>query len=1415
MKILQRVAVLAALALGSVLQAQAATNVIYFDPFTAGAGSALNGSTPKDHGGVGVEAWIAPEDGFTMDGSALLVTAGSRWSALPFIPEEGNKYKISMDMNPTHTGADWFAIGFAETPAPTSDYPAQRLTGWLLTRGLNPGYPLHSFTGYATDGGGQAGNYTGLHNISVILDTTLANWTFEYFVDDVSQRGPVAFSATADVNPSILYVTFGSYGSARGGMDNFKLENIFHVVNGPPTIATQPQDATVVLGGTAKFTVLAAGPKPISYQWYKNNQELAGETGFTLTVANLTAADSGAKFTAKVTNSLGTTTTTAATLTVLNVAGPLIHKFNFVDGTVNDAVGGMTGVIKGTTKITAGQLAFDGSDGGFGLLSPYPMPPAGSATVVAWFRASSTLGQSARVFDFGSGTLNYLYFTPMAGNGGPARFGFKAGDDAEANVSYTQPLRDDLEHMVAAVIDSTPTDTGANGTMLLYIDGKEAGSTPLNGTTTLANLDSGPQNYIGKSQWVNTGDLPFKGFIDEVRVYNTALSQSAIAALVPDANPASAPVIDLQPKNTPAVLGGSVSLLVGVTGSKPMTFQWRLDGKNISTSTTSVLTLANVKTNDFGAYSVVIANSSGSVTSSVAQVYLNRWSYEAWNDDATSGVDTNFFYSHAYNFGSSVGTTINGLVFTGVPGGNPSVANSFTVTGIGNVYNNDANNLPEGEGSRTLANDFIYGGNPGTFKLFGLTPGRDYLLTFFSVGWEGPGNRWVTFSAAGGQSLLVDQDTFDNNGGIRISYQYTADADGSVSITNTPSVAGNTHHSYGFCNRLLNKLGSGIAPEIKTQPESTTAALGSTGGFSVVALGSAPLIYQWKFNGANIAGATSSACTVENVQASNFGNYSVVVRNDWGSVTSVVATLSLLRISYTNWLDDATSGVDTGYLYTHAYNFGAAANADINGLVFTGLAGGNPSVPGVFAVNGSGNVFNNDANNLPDGTGSRTLANDFIYGGAPGSLTLYGLTPGRKYLLTLFSVAFEGSGARKIQFSAADSQRVIVDQDSFEDNNGILVNYEYTADSSGSVSLTNNSVVSGATFHFYGFCNRFLDKQAANAAPEVLRQPQSGAMALNGQSTFTVAGGSPTPITYQWRFNGTDIAGATTDTYTIPSVQAANFGDYTVVLRNTYGAVTSVVARLSILRWSYEAWKDDASSGVDTKYVYTHAYNFGTTVGATVNGLAFTGIAGGNPSVSNSFSLTGVGSVYNSDANTITGTSRILATDFLYGGNPGILTLKGLTPGKEYLLTLFSVGWDDSGRTIRFSAADHQITVFDQDSYGNNNGIRISYQYVAGSDGTVSISTAQVGIGTFHTYAFCNRELQVGSTTALSVTRGTGGAITLSWPETATGYTLKASPALGAAANWQTVATAPAINNGKYEVSVPAGSGTQFFQLQK
>jgi hypothetical protein len=84
-------------------------------------------------------------------------------------------------------------------------------------------------------------------------------------------------------------------------------------------------------------------------------------------------------------------------------------------------------------------------------------------------------------------------------------------------------------------------------------------------------------------------------------------------------------------------------------------------------------------------------------------------------------------------------------------------------------------------------------------------------------------------------------------------------------------------------------------PQITVQPPaSLTNAVGSTAQFSVTATGTAPLAYQWRFNGAPLLSATNSTLSLTNVQPAQAGNYTVVVTNVAGAVTSSIAALTVL-----------------------------------------------------------------------------------------------------------------------------------------------------------------------------------------------------------------------------------------------------------------------------------------------------------------------------------------------------------------------------------------------------------------------------------------------------------------------------------------------------------------------------------------
>ncbi|MCX8157435.1 MAG: immunoglobulin domain-containing protein [Verrucomicrobiae bacterium] len=74
----------------------------------------------------------------------------------------------------------------------------------------------------------------------------------------------------------------------------------------------------------------------------------------------------------------------------------------------------------------------------------------------------------------------------------------------------------------------------------------------------------------------------------------------------------------LQPQSATVLVGQTVQFQAGVTGSEPITYQWQRQGTNLPGATNFLLTLANVQTNQAGAYRVVVANPVSSITSTAA-----------------------------------------------------------------------------------------------------------------------------------------------------------------------------------------------------------------------------------------------------------------------------------------------------------------------------------------------------------------------------------------------------------------------------------------------------------------------------------------------------------------------------------------------------------------------------------------------------------------------------------------------------------------------------------------------------------------------------------------------------------------------------------------------------------------------------
>jgi hypothetical protein len=83
--------------------------------------------------------------------------------------------------------------------------------------------------------------------------------------------------------------------------------------------------------------------------------------------------------------------------------------------------------------------------------------------------------------------------------------------------------------------------------------------------------------------------------------------------------------------------------------------------------------------------------------------------------------------------------------------------------------------------------------------------------------------------------------------------------------------------------------------------------------------------------------------------------------------------------------------------------------------------------------------------------------------------------------------------------------------------------------------------------------------------PSILVQPTNRLVTPGSSATFSVAASGTGPLTYQWRFNGIALPGATNSSHIIASAQPTNAGDYSVEITDSVGSVLSATATLYLL----------------------------------------------------------------------------------------------------------------------------------------------------------------------------------------------------------------------------------------------------------
>lgn len=325
-----------------------------------------------------------------------------------------------------------------------------------------------------------------------------------------------------------------------------------------------------------------------------------------------------------------------------------------------------------------------------------------------------------------------------------------------------------------------------------------------------------------------------------------------------------------------------------------------------------------------------------------------------------------------------------------------------------------------------------------------------------------------------------------------------------------------------------------LSPQITTQPVGQTACPGDTVTFQVTAQGTPPLNYQWYKDGAPITGAIQSQYVISPVRVADVGDYSVVVRDSCGSVTSNRATLSL-RIPMIT-AQPGSQAVCVGGSVTFT-----VATSGPPPLAYQWRKNG-VNIPGATAAS----YRINNAQPADAGTYDvvlTTACSPIVVVSNPATLSVRTAPvisqPPTNQIACVgsaatFSVTAQGIGSLSYQWrkngvnipgAIAASYRINNAQPADAGSYDVIV-----TDSCGSVTS------SAATL------------TVTSDPPVITQQPVARLFCQGGGVTFTVMAQGGQPLRYQWRKNGVNISGAMAASYSIPNPQPSDEGSYDVLI---------------------------------------------------------------------------------------------------------------------------------------------------------------------------------------------------------------------------------------------------------------------------